>query len=75
MHKATDGPLILKDEIRTAIATMKTGKAVGPDNISIEMLLVMEEVGIDKLSLVLNNMFDTGHIPSDLTKSVFITIP
>ena len=34
MKRNFAGPPIVKDEIRTAIGKMKSGKATGPDNIS-----------------------------------------
>jgi len=54
INKAIEGPPILKGEIREALNTMKCGKAAGPDNITSEMLMAIEEVGIDKLCSLLN---------------------
>ena len=62
MKKDMDGPPILKEEVSAAIRKMKHGKAVGPDNIPIEVFAVLEDIGIDFL-------------PKDLAKSVFITLP
>ena len=41
-----DGPPILKEEVSAAIRKMKHGKAVGPDNIPIEVFAVLEDIGI-----------------------------
>ena len=54
---------------------MKHGKAVGPDNIPIEVFAVLEDIGIDFLTKLLNSIYDSGKIPKDLAKSVFITLP
>ena len=35
INKDMAGPIILNDEIRNALKSMKNGRAVGPDNISI----------------------------------------
>ena len=54
---------------------MKHGKAVGPDNLPIEVFAVLEDIGIDFLTKLLNSIYDSGKIPKDLAKSVFITLP
>ena len=53
----------------------KKGKAPGPDNITIELLEALEEFGVDQITKFLNNIYDTGEIPEDLSKSIFITLP
>ena len=45
-----DGLPILKEEVSAAIRKMKHGKAVGPDNIPIEVFAVLEHIGIDFLT-------------------------
>ena len=70
-----DGPPILKEEVSAAIRKMKHGKAVGPNNIPIEVFAVLEDIGIDFLTKLLNSIYDSGKIPKDLAKSVFITLP
>ena len=51
-----DGPPILKEEVSAAIRKMKHGKAVGPDNIPIEVFTVLEDIGIDFLTKLLNSI-------------------
>ena len=75
IKKDMDGPPILKEEVSAAIRKMKHGKAVGPDNIPIEVFAVLEDIGIDFLTKLLNSIYDSGKIPKDLAKSVFITLP
>ena len=65
-----DGPPILKEEVSAAIRKMKHGKAVGPDNIPIEVFAVLEDIWIDFLTKLLNSIYDSGKIPK-----VFITLP
>ena len=75
IKKDMDGQPILKEEVSAAIRKMKHGKAVGPDNIPIEVFAVLEDIGIDFLTKLLNSIYDSGKIPKDLAKSVFITLP
>ena len=70
-----DGPPILKEEVSATIRKMKHGKAVGPDNIPIEVFAVQEDIGIVFLTKLLNTIYDSGKIPKVLAKSVFITLP
>ena len=69
------GPTIMKDEVRAAIQNMNGGKATDPDNIAIEHIEALEEFGISKTRILLNEIYDTGHIPKDMLKSVFIALP
>ena len=55
IKKDMDGPPILKEEVSAAIRKMKHGKAVGPDHIPIEVFAVLEDIGIDFLTKLLNS--------------------
>ncbi|GFO12460.1 transposon tx1 uncharacterized 149 kda protein [Plakobranchus ocellatus] len=54
---------------------MKHGKAIGPDNISVELIGALEDFGIGKVTHLLNEIYNTGQIPTDLSKSIFIALP
>ncbi|GFO30293.1 RNA-directed DNA polymerase from mobile element jockey-like [Plakobranchus ocellatus] len=69
------GPPIMKEEVDTAIKKVKHGKATGPDNISVELIEALEDFGIGKVTHLLNEIYDTGQIPTDLSKSIFIALP
>ena len=45
-----DGPVILKEEVRKAINSLRPGKAPGDDEITTEMLQALDEEGIDKVT-------------------------
>ncbi|GFS03903.1 RNA-directed DNA polymerase from mobile element jockey-like [Elysia marginata] len=75
MERNFAGPPILKVEVRAAIRKMKSGKATGPDKISVELIEALEDYGIEKTTNLLNEIYDTGQIPTDLTKSIFIALP
>ncbi|XP_063596221.1 uncharacterized protein LOC134773075 [Penaeus indicus] len=74
-EKQLEGPPILQDEVRYVLKKMKHGQAPGPDKVTIEMFDALEEYGIDLITTLINNIYDTGHIPSDLLKSNFIALP
>ena len=63
MKKNFAGPPIMKDEVREAMRKMKTGKATGPDGLSIELIEAIEEYGIEKVTTLLNEIYGTGQIP------------
>ena len=70
-----NGPPIAREEVSNAIRQTKGGKAPGEDKISAEMWKALGDFGIDKLTQLFNNMYDTGAIPDDLVKSIFIPLP
>ncbi|GFO24710.1 transposon tx1 uncharacterized 149 kda protein [Plakobranchus ocellatus] len=65
----------MKEEVKAAIKKMKHGKATGPDNILIELIEALEDFGIGKVTRLPNEIYDTGQIPIDLSKSIFIALP
>ncbi|GFO47313.1 hypothetical protein PoB_007381800 [Plakobranchus ocellatus] len=65
----------MKEEVETAIKKMKHGKTTGPDKISVELIEALEDFGIGKVTHLLNEIYDTGQIPTDLSKSIFIALP
>ena len=44
----TEGPIILKEEVRKALDSLGPGKAPGDDAISTEMLQTLDEIGLKK---------------------------
>ncbi|GFO31859.1 Zinc finger protein 665 [Plakobranchus ocellatus] len=53
------GPPIMKDEVQAAIRKMKTGKATGSDGISVELIETLGDYGVDKVTILLNEIYDT----------------
>ncbi|XP_047482487.1 uncharacterized protein LOC125034631 [Penaeus chinensis] len=70
-----DGPWILKSEKKAAVGKVKKNKAAGPDEIVTEMVTAMEDFGIEKLTNVINDIYGSGEIPKELSKSIFIALP
>ena len=73
INKPMEGLKILKAEVRTAISRMKN-KVAGPDNIVIEMINALEEFRIEKLTDMINEIYEKGEIPRDLSRSIFIAL-
>ena len=71
----TEGPIILHQEVRAAIESMKKGKAVGEDDISLEMITALGDFGIKELTKLFNKIYDTGNVISSLCESVFVALP
>ena len=55
------GPSILREEITWVLRNSKSGKAAGPD--------------VNLLWELFNNIYETGHSPDEMLKSIFIAIP
>ena len=69
------GPPILKDEVRKAIKNSQLGKAPGDDGVTTEMIKILEEFGVEKLTTLYNEIYQSGIFPEELLMSVFITLP
>ena len=54
---------------------MRRNKAAGPDGIVVEMLEALEEYGVEKLTDIINKIYDDGEFPEDLNNSIFTTLP
>ena len=70
----TTGNNILQEEVQKAISSMKKGKATGSDEISIEMLKALDDCNVKAITKLCNIIYNTGYIPTELEKSIFITI-
>src|SRR6266576_1795586 len=69
------GPEILKEEVILAIKEMKNGKAVGIDEIPIEVLKCLDDRGIQEIVKLCNRIYTTGEWPKDFVRTVMIPIP
>jgi len=67
------GSPILRSEVEWAVKDMKQGKSPGPDEISTEMLLALEGVGIELLFDLITKICEAGTFP--MLKSVFVFLP
>ena len=46
-----------------------------PDGLSIELMEALEEYEIEKVTTLLNEIYDTGQIPIYMSRSIFIALP
>ena len=75
IQRNMEGPPISQSEIKPAIKKMKRGRATGIDEIAIEMIIALEEFGIEQLTKFANKVYDAGKFPDELSKSIFIALP
>ena len=64
----------MKDEVRWALKRMKRSKAPGPDEISVEMLLALDDEGIDILWQLCTETYETEK-RKQMLLSIFICLP
>jgi len=56
------------------IKELPKGKACGEDAISAELMQSMGENGLEIMTTLINKIYNTGNIPEDLMKSIFVPI-
>src|SRR2546425_829248 len=66
---------ISSEEIEAVIRDLPKGKACGSDNISAELLQCMGERGVQIMTRLINKIYQSGSIPEDFRKSIFVPIP
>lgn len=72
---AITGPEILEAEVENANKKAKNRVAVGPDDIPIEVLKLLEEKGIKTITKLFNDIYNEGKFPSEWLRSIFIPLP
>ena len=65
---------ISKEEVSEALRKMKSGKAVGPNLIPVEVWKCLGEVGVDWLTELFNVIFRTGKMPNEWRTSTIIPL-
>ena len=66
---------ITYQEVEYALKGMPMRKSPGPDDIVTEMLVATGDMGIADLTKLSNMIYIQGGFPSELNKSIFITLP
>ena len=66
---------ITRREVEHALRGMSEKKSPGTDGITTETLVAAGEVGLLELTQLSNRMDTQGSFPSELNKSIFITLP
>ena len=65
---------IMKDKMWAAVRKMKLIKLTGSDSITVELLKAVEVDGNDKITRLLNKIYDICQIPLDISKSILVTL-
>ncbi|KAK3512337.1 hypothetical protein QTP70_005806 [Hemibagrus guttatus] len=65
---------IRKDEVRKALKRMKSGKAVGPDNIPVEVWKCLGEAAVEFLASLFNRVLESERMPEEWRRSVLVPI-
>jgi len=69
------GCSITSEEIAHVIKELPKGKACGIDNIPAELIQSMGEKGMEIMVKLINKIYNSGYIPDDFRKSIFIPVP
>ena len=88
LYDDTDRPLKIKhevsqykkvhidrEEVKSIIESLPTGKATGTDEIPAELLQHMGIEGITLMTRVIDNCYNTGELSQEFVSTTFITIP
>ncbi|KAK3511388.1 hypothetical protein QTP70_006111 [Hemibagrus guttatus] len=65
---------IRKDEVRKALKRMKSGKAVGPDDILVEVWKCLGEAAVEFLANLFNKVLESERMPEEWRRSVLVPI-
>ncbi|KAK3536457.1 hypothetical protein QTP86_012613 [Hemibagrus guttatus] len=65
---------IRKDEVRKALKRMKSGKAVGPDDILVEVWKCLGEAAVEFLANLFNRVLESERMPEEWRRSVLVPI-
>jgi hypothetical protein len=66
------GPHILRTEVEKVIKEMRDKKATGDDDVSLEALKLLGDDGLNKLSQLINNIYESGEWPKDFTEVTMV---
>ncbi|KAK3570610.1 hypothetical protein QTP86_023799, partial [Hemibagrus guttatus] len=65
---------IRKDEVRKALKRMKSGKAVGPDDIPVEVWKCLGEAAVEFLASLFKRVLESERMPEEWRRSVLVPI-
>ncbi|KAK3548214.1 hypothetical protein QTP70_005159 [Hemibagrus guttatus] len=68
------GDKIRKDEVRKALKRMKSAKAVGPDDIPVEVWKCLGEAAMEFLASLFNRVLESERMPEEWRRSVLVPI-
>ncbi|KAK3542339.1 hypothetical protein QTP86_025761 [Hemibagrus guttatus] len=65
---------IRKDEVRKALKRIKSGKAVGPDDIPVEVWKCLGEAAVEFIASLFNRVLESERMPEEWRRSVLVPI-
>lgn len=65
---------ILREEVECAIRHAKNRKAVGPDNIPIKIIKLLDKESVGTITKLFNNIYESRELPQDWMMSTFLAI-
>ena len=71
-----EGPVekVVRNEIVEAIQSMKSGKATGPFEVSVEMIVASSEIGVKVMMELCQHVLDGRGMPDEWKTSVIVLI-
>ncbi|KAK3570621.1 hypothetical protein QTP86_023816, partial [Hemibagrus guttatus] len=63
-----------KDEVRKALKRMKSGKAVGPDDIPVEVWKCLGEAAVEFFTSLFNRVLESERMPEEWRRSVLVPV-
>ena len=66
LKELLNGRTILKSKIQNALSSMRNGKALGSDRISVENFETLDHFGMELLHLLANAVYNNGIFPEEL---------
>ena len=66
-RKGKENLPILKEEIVKATKSMPKGKAKGPDEVCIELIQALDDLGAEWMTKIANKIYEEGHFPTDMS--------
>ena len=64
----------MHEEVKVALARTQSGKAPGPDDVSVELLKLGGDTSLDVLHAIIQKVWVTGDWPDDWKRSIFVPL-
>jgi hypothetical protein len=74
VDKGHKGPHILRSEVEKAIKEMGEKKATGDDDVSVEAFKLLGDDGLNLMTQLINNIYESGQWPKDLIEVIMVAL-
>ena len=74
-HPFSPEPQVTKEKVRSALESLAKGKALGIDDIPIELLKSIGKSAIDVMAILYQKICTTTELPQDWKQSVYLPLP